>query len=208
MYKLTKRSFDIIVSAITILLLSPLFILIAIFIKINSPGPVFFRQERVTQGERRFYIHKFRTMKHSSKKGKLITTSNDSRITSLGNHLRKYKIDELPQLIDVFLGDMSLVGPRPEVPSYVNYYSKPAKKKIFSVRAGITDPASILLVDESLILSKSKDPEKTYVEELLPKKIDHYISYVDHSGFFYDIRIILQTIYRIFFRRSHSTIPD
>ncbi|MGY0217550.1 sugar transferase [Endozoicomonadaceae bacterium StTr2] len=197
MYLFTKRLSDILISAIGLLFLTPLFILISFLIKLDSRGPIFFRQERVTINQRRFMIHKFRTMKVLKDNNKLITIGNDSRITHIGHFLRKYKIDELPQLIDVFIGNMSLVGPRPEVSKYVELYPENEKNIIFSVRAGITDPASIALINESSILGKSEDPERTYCEELLPLKRQHYLNYVNNIGFFYDMKIIVMTLKKI-----------
>ena len=197
MYPFFKRLIDITLSLVSLFFLIPIFIGISLLIILDSKGPIFFRQERLTIDQRRFMIHKFRTMHVHQDSNKLITVSNDNRITRSGYFLRKYKIDELPQLIDVLTGNMSLVGPRPEVAKYVELYPEDEKDIIFSVRAGITDPASIELIDESTILGKSKNPEKTYCEELLPLKRKHYLNYVKNISFIYDTKIILMTIRKI-----------
>jgi len=193
-----KRLFDFIASFCGLILLSPVFVLAALWIKIDSRGSIFFRQERVGfQGEG-FRIHKFRTMVlDAEKKGKQITVGADSRITTVGRALRKYKLDELPQLIDVLIGDMSLVGPRPEVPKYIDCYSDDEKHDVLSVKPGITDNASIEFRDESELLASSKDPEAAYINEVLPKKIALYRKYVKERSFFGDVAIIFKTIFLI-----------
>lgn len=193
-----KRIFDFIVSFYGLILLTPIFILAALWIKIDSKGPVFFRQERVGFQGVLFRIHKFRTMvSNSEKKGRQITISTDSRITTAGSFLRKYKLDELPQLIDVLVGDMSLVGPRPEVPEYIDYYSDDEKHAVLSVRPGITDNASIEFRDENELLVNSNDPEATYINEVLPKKIAIYRKYAREHSFYSDVVIIFKTIFLI-----------
>jgi len=193
-----KRLFDFIASFFGLILLAPIFVLIALWIKIDSRGPIFFRQERVGfQGEG-FRIHKFRTMVlDAEKKGKQITVGADSRITTVGSFLRKYKLDEIPQLIDVLAGDMSLVGPRPEVSKYIDCYSDDEKFDVLSVKPGITDNASIEFRDENELLASSKDPEATYISEVLPKKIALYRQYVRERSFFGDVAIIFKTIFLI-----------
>ena len=193
-----KRLFDFIASFFGLILLAPIFVLIALWIKIDSRGPIFFRQERVGfQGEG-FRIHKFRTMVlDAEKKGKQITVGADSRITTVGSFLRKYKLDEIPQLIDVLAGDMSLVGPRPEVSKYIDCYSDDEKFDVLSVKPGITDNASIEFRDENELLASSKDPEATYISEVLPKKIALYRKYVRERSFFGDVVIIFKTIFLI-----------
>ena len=193
-----KRLFDFIASFYGLILLSPIFVLAALWIKIDSRGPVFFRQERVGFQGSLFRIHKFRTMVlDAEKKGKQITVGADSRITTVGSFLRKYKLDELPQLIDVFVGDMSLVGPRPEVPRYIDCYSDDEKHDVLSVKPGITDNASIEFRDENELLASSKDPEAAYINEVLPKKIALYRKYVRERSFFGDVVIIFKTIFLI-----------
>ncbi len=193
-----KRLFDLGASFFGLILLAPIFVLSALWIMIDSKGPIFFRQERVGFQGINFRIHKFRTMVlDAEKKGKQITVGADSRITTVGEFLRKYKLDELPQLIDVLVGNMSLVGPRPEVPKYIDYYSDDDKHDVLSVKPGITDNASIEFRDESELLASSKDPEATYINEVLPKKIALYRKYVRERSFFGDVVIIFKTIFLI-----------
>jgi len=193
-----KRLFDFIASFFGLILLTPIFVLAALWIKIDSRGPIFFRQERVGSQGSIFRIHKFRTMVLDvEKKGKQITVGADSRITTVGSFLRKYKLDELPQLIDVLFGDMSLVGPRPEVPKYIDCYSDDEKHDVLSVKPGITDNASIEFRDENELLASSKDPEAAYISEVLPKKIALYRKYVRERSFFGDVAIIFKTIFLI-----------
>ena len=193
-----KRLFDFTASFFGLILLTPIFVLSALWIMIDSKGPIFFRQERVGFQGINFRIHKFRTMVlNAEKKGKQITVGADSRITTAGVFLRKYKLDELPQLIDVLVGDMSLVGPRPEVPKYIDCYSDNEKHDVLSVKPGITDNASIEFRDENELLASSKDPEATYIYEVLPKKIALYRKYVRERSFFDDVIIIFKTIFLI-----------
>lgn len=193
-----KQFFDFITSFCGLILLSPIFVLTALWIKIDSKGPIFFRQERVGFQGVPFRIHKFRTMVSGAEKiGKQISIVGDSRITTSGGFLRKYKLDELPQLIDVIVGEMSLVGPRPEVLKYIDYYSDDEKQDVLSVKPGITDNASIEFRDENDLLASSKDSESTYINEVLPKKIALYRKYVKERSFFGDIAIIFKTIFLI-----------
>lgn len=192
---MTKRLFDWLASGVGLLLLAPLLLILAICIKLDSPGPVFFRQERVGLGGKQFRIHKFRTMvTDAEKRGLQITVGADARVTRVGKWLRKHKLDELPQLLDVWLGDMSLVGPRPEVPRYVECYPVDVRDLVLSVRPGITDRASIEFKDENLILGRSADPNRAYVEEVLPIKLTYYLEYVNSRSFFGDIALILKTL--------------
>lgn len=194
-----KRSFDILGSSLGIVLLFPLLILIAISIKLDSKGSIFFRQERIGIFGKKFQIHKFRTMEiDSENKGLQITAGLDRRITRIGFFLRKYKIDELAQLIDVLNGDMSLVGPRPEVPRYVEYYSPEARAIVQSVRPGITDWASIKFKDENQILAAARDPHLAYINEVMPIKIQYYVDYVQEHSFWGDLRIIFATFLALF----------
>lgn len=202
---LGKRVFDIFFSSLGLIVLSPFFLIIAFWIKLDSKGPIFFRQKRIGLSEKPFYIHKFRTMSVDAEKmGKSLTVGFDSRITKSGHMLRKYKIDEFAQLLDVLLGDMSLVGPRPEVPQYVEKYPFEQRAKIFKMRPGITDWASIKFKNENTILSKSNDPERAYVEEVLPIKLSYYESYYEEASFFVDLKIIYLTFFEIFFKGSVS----
>ena len=196
---ISKRIFDLCASLSGLVLLFPLFLLIAIFIKRDSSGPVFFRQTRVGREGQPFRIHKFRTMTtDASAKGLQITVGADPRITRTGYWLRKYKLDELPQLIDVVRGKMSLVGPRPEVPKYVAHYPPDVKQVVLSVRPGITDNASIEYRDENDILSKSDDPEREYLEKVMPVKLEYYRRYVEERSMAGDLAIIMRTFGAIF----------
>ena len=191
-----KRIFDIILSLFGLIILLPFMIIIAILIKLDSKGPVFFKQVRVTKNGREFKIFKYRTMKIGSDKYSQITVGKDNRITKIGSFLRKYKLDEIPQLINVLLGDMSLVGPRPEVPKYVALYTE-GQKEILKVRAGITDYASIEFSDENDLLASEEDPEKAYIEKIMPKKIELNKKYLSEISMLTDIKIILLTIKKI-----------
>ena len=191
-----KRIFDIISSLFGLILLSPFMIIIAILIKLDSKGPIFFKQVRVTKNGREFKIFKYRTMKIGSDKDSQITVGKDSRITKVGDFLRKYKLDEIPQLINVLIGDMSLVGPRPEVPKYVALYTE-EQREILKVRAGITDYASIEFSNENDILANEADPEKAYIEKIMPRKIELNKKYLSEISVMTDIKIILLTIKKI-----------
>lgn len=188
-----KRLFDILASGCGLLVLSPIFIIVAIWIKLDSPGPVFYRQTRVGRHNKDFRIFKFRSMRVGSDKGSLVTIGGrDPRVTRSGYFIRKFKIDELPQLINVFTGDMSLVGPRPEVRHYVNYWA-PEQMRVLDVRPGITDPASIRFRNENELLEKAQDPERYYIDVIMQEKIKLYLEYVEKSSFWYDIKLIFQT---------------
>lgn len=190
-----KRAFDLVCSALGLLLLSPLLLLVAIAIKLDSPGPVFFRQERIGRHGKPFRIHKLRSMtQRQSAQASQITIGADARITRVGALIRRWKLDELVQLIDVFQGNMSLVGPRPEVPRYVALYPSDVASLVLSVRPGITDPASIHFRNENELLGKAADPEKMHRETILPEKLRLQSAYVREQSFFGDIAIILRTI--------------
>ena len=191
-----KRIFDIISSLFGLILLSPFMIIIAILIKFDSKGSIFFKQVRVTKNGREFKIFKYRTMRVGSDKYSQITVGKDSRITKVGDFLRKYKLDEIPQLINVLIGDMSLVGPRPEVPKYVALYTE-EQREILKVRAGITDYASIEFSNENDILANEADPEKAYIEKIMPRKIELNKKYLSEISVMTDIKIILLTIKKI-----------
>tara|TARA_Y100000034_G_C6888373_1_gene408254 strand:- start:1367 stop:1960 length:594 start_codon:yes stop_codon:yes gene_type:complete len=196
-----KRIFDVCASLAGLICLLPVFLFIAVWIKLDSSGSVFFRQVRVGRSGKEFRIHKFRSMRSDSEaRGKLTVGSRDSRVTRSGNFIRKYKLDELPQLIDVLKGNMSLVGPRPEVPEFIACYEPEMREKVLSVRPGITDNASILMVDENEILAQYPDPHKAYIEHVLPIKQEHYIAYIDNQSFIGDIKIIIKTIFKVFSR--------
>ena len=196
-----KRAFDLIFSIIGILILSPVFLIVAIIIKIDSKGPIYFRQDRVGKNNEVFQIHKFRTMEINSESLGKLTIGEDKRITNFGRWLRKNKIDELPQLIDVLYGKMSIVGPRPELKEYVDKYPEDIKKKILSVKPGITDYASISMADESLLLASYKSPQEAYTNNILPKKLGLSTKYVDNNNIFLDLKIIFLTLQKIFLKR-------
>lgn len=188
-----KRLFDLIASGLGLVFLSPILLIVAIWIKCDSKGPVFYRQVRVGRYNRDFRIFKFRSMRVGSDKGSLVTIGGrDPRITRSGYFIRKFKIDELPQLINVFCGDMSLVGPRPEVRHYVNYWT-PEQMHVLDIRPGITDPASIKFRNENELLEQAENPEKYYIEVVMQEKLKLYLEYVQKASFLYDLRLIFQT---------------
>jgi lipopolysaccharide/colanic/teichoic acid biosynthesis glycosyltransferase len=191
-----KRTFDAAAAVVGLVLLSPVFLVVAALIKAQDRGPVFFRQERVGRGGRTFRIHKFRTMRVANA-GALITRTDDDRITPVGAFLRRTKLDELPQLIDVLRGDMSIVGPRPEVPRYVAMWGDEARAEILTVRPGISDPASIAFRNEQDVLAAAEDPERHYVEVILPQKVAMYLDYVRTRSFLGDLRVIVGTLAEI-----------
>ena len=191
------RFFDFILSLVGLVVLALIFIVLAIWIKIDSKGPVFYKQVRVGQSGIDFGLFKFRSMVvDADKKGLITVGGRDPRITRSGYFIRKYKLDELPQLINVLLGDMSLVGPRPEVRKYVDLYTD-EQQKVLSVKPGITDYASIEYMDENEILGKSSDPEKTYIEEIMPEKIKYNMKYINNKNLFEYFKIILLTVLKI-----------
>ena len=184
-------------SGLGLIALIPLFIVLAVWIKCDSRGPVFYRQFRVGRYNRDFRMYKFRSMRVGSDSGSLVTIGDrDPRITRSGYFIRKFKLDELPQLINVFIGDMSLVGPRPEVRHYVDYWT-PEQMHVLDVRPGITDPASIRFRNETELMEKAEDPEKYYIEVIMQEKIKLYLEYVDHHSFFCDIVLIFKTFLAI-----------
>ena len=189
-----KRFFDIIASGCGILVLSPIFLIMAIWIKWDSKGPVFYRQVRVGRHNKDFRILKFRSMRVGADKGSLVTIGGrDPRITRSGYFIRKYKLDEFPQLINVFKGEMSLVGPRPEVRHYVDYWTA-EQMHVLDVRPGITDPASIKFRNENELMEKAENPEDYYINVIMQEKIRLYLEYVENASFWYDIRLVFQTI--------------
>lgn len=197
---LVKRLFDLAAALAGLALLWPLLLAIALWVKLDSPGPVFFRQVRVGRGGQLFRIHKFRTMQvHAEREGQL-TVGADARVTGAGHILRKTKLDELPQLLDVLYGDMSLVGPRPEVPRYVAHYPAAVRDIVLSVRPGITDWASIRMIDENEILGRAADPERAYIEQVLPEKLGYYLRYAQGYSLAEDLRIIAATLLKIITR--------
>lgn len=192
-----KRLFDIVASGLGLIILSPLFLILAIWIKIDSKGPVFYRQVRVGLHNKDFRIFKFRSMKVGADKGSLVTIGGrDPRVTRSGYWIRKFKLDELPQLINVFIGDMSLVGPRPEVRHYVDYWT-PEQMHVLDVRPGITDPASIKFRNENELMEEAECPEKYYIEVIMQEKIKLYLEYVEKHNFWYDLGLIFKTLWVI-----------
>lgn len=190
-----KRMFDLLLALVALLLAAPLMLLAALAIRLDSPGPVFFRQPRVGQGGRLFRIHKFRTMvADAPQRGPSLTVGDDARITRVGRFLRRSKLDELPQLIDVLRGDMSIVGPRPEVPRYVEHYPPALRDRVLALRPGITDPVSLDYADESALLARAADPEREYVEVILPRKLDAAAAYASRATLATDLGVILRTI--------------
>lgn len=188
-----KRFLDVILAFLGMVILSPVFLVVPVLIKLDSSGSVFFRQERIGRKFRPFTIYKFRTMRpEHNGSGLPVTVQGDKRVTRLGKFLRKYKIDELPQLYNVLKGDMSFVGPRPEIKKYVELYRKDYEK-LLNVRPGITDPASLEYSREESMLPASDESEKTYVSKILPRKIRLSSSYVDNQNVFYDIKLIFKT---------------
>jgi lipopolysaccharide/colanic/teichoic acid biosynthesis glycosyltransferase len=197
---MAKRMFDAGVSLLGLLLLAPLFAAISLSILVDSGTPIFYRQVRVGRLGRNFRILKFRTMRPNSDSAGSLTVADDPRVTRIGSFLRRYKLDELPQLFNVLAGDMSLVGPRPEVPEYVAAYGEDNRRLILSVRPGLTDYASIEFLDESALMRGSSDPDRAYREFILPQKIALYREYVGKAGMRTDLRIILRTLRAIAFR--------
>lgn len=202
---ISKRIFDLIFTIPGLIVLSPLLLVIACWIKLDSEGPIFFKQERVGKNGKLFKVMKFRTMISDAEKiGPLITTRNDCRITRVGIFLRRTKLDELPQLLNVIKGEMSLVGPRPEVPKYVEHYPDDIREKVLSVLPGITDMASIEFKNENSLLESSEDSERTYIEDILPIKLNYYIEYVKNRSILGDIMLIFRTIIEIISSRKIS----
>ena len=192
-----KRLVDIFFSLVGLIILLPFLIIISLLILIDSPGGIFYKQVRVGKGSKDFYLFKFRSMKINADKSGLLTVGGrDSRITRMGYYIRKYKIDELPQLLNVFYGDMSLVGPRPEVRKYVDMYTD-EQKKVLSVKPGITDYASIEYSNENEILGKAENPEAVYIQQIMPAKLILNLKYIVDQGIVTDFKIIFKTIVKI-----------
>lgn len=190
-----KRGFDLVIASLALLLLSPLFVVIALSIKLESPGPVFYRQQRVGRFGRLFRIHKFRTMREDADRvGLAITVAEDPRITRLGRRLRGRRLDELPQLIDVLQGSMSLVGPRPEVPRYVALYPEALRERVLAVRPGIADPASLAFRDEASLLARAADPEREYVEVIMPAKLAGAVEYAARASLWTDLGVLARSV--------------
>ncbi len=196
-----KRIFDIIVSFFALFILLPIFVVLGIAIAIESKGGIFYKQKRVGKNGKEFKLFKFRSMyADADKKGLLTVGGRDSRITKVGYFIRKYKLDELPQLINVLKGDMSIVGPRPEVKKYTDLYSE-EQKKVLSARPGITDPASLKYRNENDLLAKAENPEKYYIEKIMPEKIKISIDYINKRNFFADLKVIFNTVFSVFLKK-------
>lgn len=190
-----KRLFDLVMSTLGMAVLLPAFLFVALAIKLDSPGPVFYRQERVGRAGRPFRIHKFRTMRADADRvGGLLTVGKDARITRVGAFLRAHRLDELPQLIDVLLGHMSLVGPRPEVPRYVALYPAGLREQVLSVRPGITDPASLAYRNEAAQLAAAADPEREYIDVILPAKLAASAAYAAKASLWTDLAVLARTL--------------
>lgn len=210
---MVKRMFDIFMAAIGLIILSPLFIIAAISVKLSSPGPVFYVQNRVGQHARLFHLYKFRSMvDRAENMGTSVTTGDDPRITKIGKLLRKTKMDELPQLWNVFIGDMSFVGPRPDVPEIVHNYSDDMKS-ILKIRPGITSNATLHLRNEEALLSLAKEPDRAYEEIFVPAKVKLAMEHVNRQSFFFDLKILLQTVWaltggRLWPIKEHPFVAD
>ena len=192
---MAKRLFDLAGAGLALLLLAPLLLLLALAIRLDSAGPVFFRQVRVGRFGVLFRIHKFRTMRVDAPAlGLPLTVGRDARITRVGHWLRHYRLDELPQLLDVLLGRMSLVGPRPEVPRYVAHYPAALRARVLAVRPGITDPASLAHIDEAALLAAATDPEREYIERILPTKLALQAAYAEHATLWTDLAVLARTL--------------
>lgn len=202
-----KRAFDILAATILLLLLSPVFLILAIAIKIDSPGKVFYRQVRVTQYGRRFRIFKFRSMvSDADRKGTLVTVSGDTRVTKIGKFIRRYRLDEIAQLLNVICGDMTFVGTRPEVPRYTDQYTSEMMATLL-IPAGITSLASIYYKDESKILDASDDPDRVYIEKVLPAKMYHNLKAIEEFSFFGDVKIMFMTLFAVVGKEYKSEDP-
>lgn len=192
-----KRLFDILASLILLIILSPLFIIFSIMIKLDSKGPIMFKQNRVTENGRIFKIFKFRTMvENADKNGSQVTVKNDNRVTKIGKFLRKFRLDEIPQLINILIGDMSFVGTRPEVPKYVELYTDEMKATLL-MKAGVTSLASIKFKDEEKLLQMDGNIDKIYIENILPQKMQYNLEYLKRFNFFYDIKLMFMTLFAV-----------
>ena len=203
-----KRVFDITVSGLVLLLILPFFLIIAIAIKIDSRGPVFYRQERVTQYGKHFRIFKFRSMvTGADKKGSLVTTNNDARVTRVGKFIRKCKIDEMSQLIDIFRGTMTFIGTRPEVPKYVDQY-KPEYRATLLLPAGVSSTASIIFKNENEMLDKADNADKTYLDEILPIKMKYNLVDIKKYGYWRDIKICFMTVFGVMGKKYQEKVNE
>lgn len=205
-----KRLFDIVASLVGLILFAPVMLIVAIVVKVTSPGPVLFSQKRLTKGMKEFSIYKFRSMVSNEfrEKNTVQIKGSSSEITPIGKFMRKTKIDELPQFWNILKGDMSFIGPRPELPRRLKYYSD-RQKEIFLVRSGISSPASIVFSDEEYLMNQVQDPEKFYIEQIMPYKIELNLYYINHQSFFYDIWLIVATLLKIVNRvKNEDVVKD
>lgn len=205
-----KRLFDIVASLIGLIVFAPVMLIIAIVVKMTSPGPVLFSQKRLTKGMKEFNIYKFRSMVSNEfrEKNTVQIKGSSSEITPIGKFMRKTKLDELPQFWNILKGDMSFIGPRPELPRRLKYYNS-KQKEIFSVRSGISSPASIVFSDEEYLMNQVEDPEKFYIEQIMPYKIELNLYYIENQSFFYDIWLIIATLLKIINRvKNENVVKD
>lgn len=205
-----KRLFDIVASLVGLIVFAPIMLIVAVIVKVTSPGPILFYQKRLTKGMREFNIYKFRSMVSNElrEKNTVQIKGSSSEITSIGKFMRKTKLDELPQFWNILKGDMSFIGPRPELPRRLKYYDK-RQKEIFSVRSGISSPASIVFSDEEYLMNQVQDPEKFYIEQIMPYKIELNLYYIEHQSFFYDIWLIIATLLKIVNRvKNEDVVKD
>ncbi|MGL4800924.1 MAG: sugar transferase [Cetobacterium sp.] len=193
-----KRLFDIVASLVGLIVFSPVMLVVAVIVKVTSPGPILFSQKRLTKGMREFNIYKFRSMVSNElrEKNTVQIKGSSSEITPIGKFMRKTKLDELPQFWNILKGDMSFIGPRPELPRRLKYYND-RQKEIFSVRSGISSPASIVFSDEEYLMNQVQDTEKFYIEQIMPYKIELNLYYIEHQNFIYDIWLIIATLLKI-----------
>ena len=195
--KITKRAFDIVACVTAVLVLCPVWLCIGLMVACGSKGGAFYRQTRVGRNGKEFKLLKFRTMRQDADRiGGLITVGEDNRVTRVGRFLRKYKLDEFPQFLNIIKGDMSIVGPRPEVPKYVALYDE-RQRRVLSVRPGLTDYASIEYISENELLAQSPDPDRTYIEEIMPAKLELNLKYIDNQSVMEDLRLIFKTLFSI-----------
>ncbi|WP_448820803.1 sugar transferase [Cetobacterium sp.] len=205
-----KRLFDIVASLIGLIVFTPVMLIIAIVVKMTSSGPVLFSQKRLTKGMKEFNIYKFRSMVSNEfrEKNTVQIKGSSSEITPIGKFMRKTKLDELPQFWNILKGDMSFIGPRPELPRRLKYYNS-RQKEIFSVRSGISSPASIVFSDEEYLMNQVEDPEKFYIEQIMPYKIELNLYYIENQNFFYDIWLIIATLLKIINRvKNEDVVKD
>lgn len=205
-----KRLFDIVASLVGLIVFAPIMLIVAIIVKVTSPGPILFSQKRLTKGMREFNIYKFRSMVSNElrEKNTVQIKGSSSEITPIGKVMRKTKLDELPQFWNILKGDMSFIGPRPELPRRLKYYDE-RQKEIFSVRSGISSPASIVFSDEEYLMNQVENPEKFYIKEIMPYKIELNLYYIEHQNFFYDIWLIIATLLKIVNRvKNEDVVKD